>query len=649
MTITKYFKLGNGMKLKNIKINDYKSINEVEFPIIKRNNSYTTVLLGKNETGKSNILEAMSALEYYNEEQEIDFLSVRNQQNEADIVSVFYSVEAENCNAYREAIAKKIKMPSDMLSRITVLQACKEIYIQKDENKYNSEWSFNYKPIGLNGKFYIEKTITIPAKVVNNEQQPAQTKRQIEIVTSSEIKDITDEEKSKYIELTREKFESIIEPILINYFDANEIPVSIWKADPNYLIQDSISLKDFAKKPYLYPPLRNIFSLSGFDTTEKILEKINEIEKSSNYRKKLQKQLSNETTKYMNKKWAEHKISIDVEISDELNIHVKVQDKDAPDAYHNMEERSQGFKHFVSFLLSLSINNKTGNLKNNLILIDEPEVHLHPSGVRYMLQELLEIGKNNYVFIATHSNFMIDKNTKERHFLVSKKNGITNINQVSTDENLIDDEILQAAFGLNVVRDFISNDKLLVEGASDKVLIQKALNTIDKNNCIKITNGKGDNLHAVASLAGYYEIFPIVIVDDDVEGQKIKNDILKIGTQYTQDNVFTIRDLCGDIKANGTIEDTLPIDYVLLKTNEVLLKENIESISLNENPFCEQIKLHLQQKIDETDLSKKEKKEKVDRILQEIKIKISNDFSCKQIEQKAPLLYKLAKNIAEKL
>ena len=72
-------------------------------------------------------------------------------------------------------------------------------------------------------------------------------------------------------------------------------------------------------------------------------------------------------------------------------------------------------------------------------------------------------------------------------------------------------------------------------------------------------------------------------------------------------------------------------------------------MSLNENPFCEQIKLHLQQKINETDLLKKEKKEKVDRILQEIKIKVSNDFSCKQIEQKALLLYKLAKKIAEKL
>jgi predicted ATP-dependent endonuclease of OLD family len=53
-------------------------------------------------------------------------------------------------------------------------------------------------------------------------------------------------------------------------------------------------------------------------------------------------------------------------------------------------------------------------------LIDEPEVHLHPSGIRWMLEELLEIGKNNYLFISTHSDFMLDKDTKERHFLLTK-------------------------------------------------------------------------------------------------------------------------------------------------------------------------------------------------------------------------------------
>ena len=641
--------MGENMLLKNVKIQNYKSIEEIEFPIEKRNDSYTTILLGKNESGKSNILEALSALEKYNEEEKIKFLNVRNQQNEPEIVSIFYSMEEENPEKYRKEIAKEVKIDDEILSKITVDKAVKEIYIQDGEYIFGCEWQITYKSFPTNNKFYLETKKDIPGKVVNGVQQPPKQKIQYEIVYWNSIKELDEEIRATYLPLTREKMEEIITPLIEKYFNLNEISVSVWKSDPNYLIQDSISLKDFAEHTYKYPPLRNIFSLAGLESSDDINKKITEIAQSSNYRRKLQKQLSDKTTEYMNKKWPEHKISIDVEISDELNIHVKVQDKDNTDAYHNMEERSQGFKQFVSLLLSLSVDNNTGDLKNNLILIDEPEVHMHPSGIRYMMQELLEIGKNNYVFIATHSNFMIDRNTQERHFLTTKKSGKTKIKQILSTEDLNDDEVLQSAFGMNVVRDFVSNDKLLVEGASDKILLQKALNKIKPNNCIKITNGKGDNLCAVASLSGYYEVYPIVVVDDDEQGKKIKREIIKIGSDYSNETVFTLRELCGDLKDCGTIEDSLPIEYLKTKTNEILSRNNIDSLEIKADvPFCEQIKLHLQKNILDENLSKKEKKDKVDHIILEIKTRISDDFDAKKIEEKAPLLHKIATKILEK-
>lgn len=638
------------MLLKNIKIQNYKSIEEIEFSIEKRNDSYTTILLGKNESGKSNILEALSSLEKYYEEEKVNFLNVRNQQNEPEIVSIFYSMEEDNPEEYRNEIAKEVKIDEDILSKITVDKALKEIYIQNGKNTFGYEWQITYKSFPTNNKFYLETKKEVPGEVVNGVQQPSKQKIQYEIVYWNSIKDLDEEIRDKYLPLTKEKMEEIVTPIIEKYFDSNEINVSVWKADPDYLIQDSISLKDFAEHTYKYPPLRNIFLLAGLESTDDINRKVSEIAQSSNYRKKLQKQLSNKTTEYMNKKWPEHKISIDVDISDELNIHVKVQDKDNTDAYHNMDERSQGFKQFVSLLLSLSVNNNTGGLKNNLILIDEPEVHMHPSGIRYMMQELLEIGKNNYVFVATHSNFMIDRNTQERHFLTTKKNGKTRIKQILSTEDLNDDEVLQSAFGINILRDFVSNSKLLVEGASDKILLQKALNQINKNNCIKITNGKGDNLAAVASLSGYYEIYPLVVVDDDEQGKNIKKEIIKIGSNYSNETVFTLRDLCGHLKDCGTIEDSLPVKYIEAKTNEILSENNINSLEIKpDSPFCEQIKLHLQKNISSENLSKKELKDKIDNIILEIKTRISDKFDAKNIEEKAPLLHEIATTIIEKL
>jgi predicted ATP-dependent endonuclease of OLD family len=40
---------------------------------------------------------------------------------------------------------------------------------------------------------------------------------------------------------------------------------------------------------------------------------------------------------------------------------------------------------------------------NKVILLDEPETHLHPSGQKYLRNELLKISENNLVIYATHS------------------------------------------------------------------------------------------------------------------------------------------------------------------------------------------------------------------------------------------------------
>jgi predicted ATP-dependent endonuclease of OLD family len=68
-----------------------------------------------------------------------------------------------------------------------------------------------------------------------------------------------------------------------------------------------------------------------------------------------------------------------------------------------VDKRSDGFKQFVSIILNLSIENETGVLNNKVILLDEPETHLHPSGQKYLRNELLKISENNLVIYATHS------------------------------------------------------------------------------------------------------------------------------------------------------------------------------------------------------------------------------------------------------
>lgn len=629
------------MKLTEIKISGYKSIDSLVFPIKKYGASYTTILLGKNETGKSNVLDAFSLLAKMRDGAKVNFSSVKKQVDpEPDIVSVSYAFEPED-TLYRDFVAEKISIPDAIANKIKIIKATEEVRLQDGCDQYSREWAFSLEPGTLESVCYKQNHTTGNS---GNVQKSYSIKFK---------KDLDEEDAESYFELDWEIFSEIIQPALEEYFDENEVPVSAWRAKDSDLVQDNISLKEFSKDPSLYPSLKNMFALSGFADRDQIQRKVQEIETSSNLRRKLEKKLSDDSSKYINSKWKEHKIKIDVNISDELNTHIKIQDQDNTDCYYNMQDRSEGFKQFVSLLLSISIRNQSGDIKNNLIVIDEPEVHLHPSGVRYMLEELLKIGKNNYVFLATHSNFMVDNRTKERHFLLTKEHGITHAKQITSDAELFDDEILQTAFGIDTIRDFLSPYKLLLEGASDKIILQRALKQVDSTLDVRISNGSGANIVAVASKLAFSDISALVVVDDDEAGQRFKKDTLKIKDNFSEKNVFTIRDLNGSLKPGSTIEDTLPNDYLLAKTNEILSdgENNLPKIeTIEETPFSQQLIEHLQIEIskDKT-LSKHQQKEKINKIVNDVKANISSSYNEKNIETKAPLLYALAQAIVDKL
>ncbi len=625
------------MKLTEIKIVGYKSIDTLTFPIKKYGASYTTILLGKNETGKSNILDAFSLLAKMNNGIKVDFSSVKKQVDpEPQTVSVFYSLETED-DSYRDFISSRITISDSILKLVKVVRVTEEVWLQDGNDQYSREWNIELKPNTLKDIYYAQ---TPSSNQPSNEGPVYSIKCK---------KDLTEDEAEQYSELNWEDFIKIIQPILEDYFDAHEVPVSVWRAKDSDLVQDNISLRDFSKEPYKYPALKNMFVLAGFNGKEQIQSKIQEIEKSSKLLRKLEKKLSEESTKYINSKWKEHKVRIDVKISDELNAHITVQDYDNADCYYDMQDRSEGFKQFVSLLLSLSVKNQSGSIKNNLILIDEPEVHLHPSGIRYMCEELLKIGKNNYIFLATHSNFMIDVSTKERHFLVTKKRGITYAKQITLDSDLYDDEVLQTAFGIDTIRDFLSPYKVLVEGASDKILLKKALEQCNCSLDIRIANGNGSNIISAATKLSFDDIYPVVIVDDDQAGQAFKENIINIKDSFNESNVYTIRDLIGSLKNGSTIEDTLPIEYLESKTNEVLQNSdnNIPKLTVVDNKtFGEQLLKHLQTEIskDKT-LTDKQKKDKINRVIDEIKTNISNSYDEKNIKARAPILYELAEMI----
>lgn len=608
------------MEITKIKIENFKSIKEIEFDLKKYGNSYTTMLVGINESGKSNILEAMSYLN--TPEKEFDYNVIHNQKDDDNnpvAFSLYLTFEQKQKQKYVEEVRKGIE--NGELLDFEITNIVKNVSLKYGERFFSDDFSYEIKLISR-GLFFkrTDEGIRTLSKKNDNEES--------------------------FKEITPEMFEKSPSEEFTDIIKRFEPKVSLWRPSKEYLVSDEVNLNEFKENIDSNIPLRNIFYIAGFDDAEKIKTKIEQIRNPS-LRRNLADTLGSEATKYVKNIW-KHNIVIDIEIIDGTCT-VSIRDDGEVNKYnfHKMAVRSSGFKHFMSLILSLSVETKISKGKHNLILIDEPETHLHPSGIRDLRKELLAIGKNNYLFVSTHSPFLVDRKDKERNIII-KKNTSAETEKIEIDKNtdIIDDEVLREAFGIEVYKDLLSPHSILVEGASDKKILQKSF-TIKGWEKYGVTNGHGSNVDTLASKLNDTDISILVILDDDKDGKGYKEKIIKIGGSYSENNVVTIRDLVGGIVDGGTIEDTLGSNFVGNKVREVY-GSNFEGEEcnlplVNTSPFLEQVRTYLHQK--------QKTKEVIDKFLEEIKTKISDDFSPSptSFAENFPLLDSLITEIDKKL
>lgn len=127
--------------------------------------------------------------------------------------------------------------------------------------------------------------------------------------------------------------------------------------------------------------------------------------------------------------------------------------------------------------------------KNNsyILLIEEPEVYLHPKLQRKMIDTLVEMSQTNQIIFTSHSPITVSKLSKQQIKLVRKENGVASIEDVEP-KTVIDE--------LGIKSDDILTNKgiIFVEGKDDKevfkILLEKIqkgmsekINIIDAGNC----------------------------------------------------------------------------------------------------------------------------------------------------------------------
>ena len=393
------------MILERVLIEDYKSIKRLNL-----NLHDITCLVGKNESGKSAILEAISQLNFY---------------------MYKLSLEKINKNSGRYDIDKLPSITGYFLldeNDIDYLE--RTIPFKFDANGKAIENKFNYKWIRIVVDIDDENKIEIEFVYGNNK--------------FDNLKDKVD--KVAYEDVKQTIFEELIPHIELFTNDSLTIkPLTI-----NELIKNTEDTKSFRR-------LFHIGGVKDFNTltvanVDKLFDKLTAV--------------NERLTELLQRNYKQDK-TLKVEIvytGDKFLLKFK----DDSRRSYSLSDRSVGFQYFFAFLINKTYLNKI-DFKQNIFLLDEPGVSLHPEGARDLVKIFQDIVKKDQVIYTTHNPFLVYKNKPDNLILVRKgDNGTELITKVYTNKY----QILRKELGLLLNDSFLVNDiNLVVEGNADKYIL----------------------------------------------------------------------------------------------------------------------------------------------------------------------------------
>lgn len=385
------------MELTEINIKNFRSISNLTFKVEQIEDSHTYTLIGINESGKSSFLMAVDLINQDKISYPIDYY------NDAESVSlsVKYTLTSDEEKKLRDLLVARHKFDKTLAAKVSISEINILIEFEPEEGAEKSI----LEEITFDKSVFSDYTIIENVPTKKDKSLDSQLDFDLEIFFNNNLSD---------------------------YFWNISHYVTFWKSAPEYLIIDEIDLTKFSVAPKETSiPLKNCFELSGISEISSEISKLNSPVAIQN----LEELLGDKVTTHINKIWLEHPVKIKFKINNN-KLSFLVEDKGVKFKNKTTSQRSDGFRQLISFLLTLSAENVSQELTNTILLLDEPETHLHPTAQINLRNELIKLSQNennNIVFFATHSNYMIDKTSIERCYkVVKEKNSFTKFEKIRT-------------------------------------------------------------------------------------------------------------------------------------------------------------------------------------------------------------------------
>ncbi len=543
------------MKITSFRVKKFRNI--VDSGLINVD-PFVTCLVGKNEAGKSGLLEALYLLNpAYEDKFEVDeqyprWLVVKDRKagalEEQTPISVTFDLEDYDKDYINKILGENVLIDK----HLTV------------ERKYNNEttWSFN-----CNEKAAVNNLIKdfpqIVASLLSNIDDLDNLKKAINELVPVEIEN--DGITSENITVTKniikqsglndnsvwQTIKNLLEPKLPKLFRFTGYSTLPGRIDFNELI----SSNDDGPAKSSQQTARALLKLAGTDLKQLGNENY-ELRKGE--LEAVQLDLTNQVFEY----WKQNPdlevlIDVDKETVRQANntsavaryLDIRLRDKRTGYS-NNFSQRSSGFQWFFSFLTAFS---EFEGKHSPIILLDEPALTLHGKAQANFLQFINErLANMSPVIYTTHSPFMVEADKLNRVRVIEDHG--PPIGATSSEDVLASDPDslfpLQAALGYDIAQNlFVGAHNLVVEGTSDYIYLTVMSNLCGASNRETLDErwrvlpaGGATNIPTFVSLLGPH-LDVTVLADSDTKGmQRVTNMIeqkLLAGHRLIMANVAT--------------------------------------------------------------------------------------------------------------
>ena len=421
------------MRLRKFRVHAYRCIHDSGEITV----GDLAAFVGRNESGKTAILQALTLL---NSDEVVSDLDLCDEMHE-ELKSEIKLVEGEFELNIKEISLIKEKFPNiPEIKKVRIFRTNKNpntqydfgnVEISEEANKGINSWEnftekiFNFLEtipnhirIQLKTKFFEGKP---PKSQEVFDSEMAEFSNNVHVAATEEPSVI--EEWEKIYAKPENQFSNLLKGTtdrnaLENYIRSDLHPRFVYFSDYKKIF-GNIKLNEYQQEErgerregieYIEEfdraeTVRNLFYLAELD--------INEMDRLRNSPSKLLKFLntaSNRLTNRLNPVWKGDPIHVDLRYHPGNIMSVVISDVHRDGTITNtglLNRRAEGFKWTFSFIVNFAAETQRAELKEAILLLDEPARNLHPTQQIGISDLLKNLAGSNQVLYATHSPFMI--------------------------------------------------------------------------------------------------------------------------------------------------------------------------------------------------------------------------------------------------